>query len=68
MPPYIARYVLTVCFFIIFLSLIVMNWIERGSAEYVVNVIALMISIVMVLVTIYDVRRQVRVLRIKRMQ
>jgi|YelNatPaOPRAMG01_1025707.scaffolds.fasta_scaffold127130_2 hypothetical protein len=60
MEPFIGRTAFNIGVFLILLSIFVMPFLKRGSVEYIINIIALGISITFLCVVIYIVRREVK--------
>ncbi len=60
MAPIVGRIAFTIGVFLVILSLIPLPFLPVGSAEFVVSVIAFVLSSIFLALVIWDVRRQVR--------
>ncbi len=60
MAPTVGRIAFTIGVFLVTLSLIPLPFLPWGSAEFVVDVIAFVISSIFLALVIWDVRRQAR--------
>ena len=60
MAPTVGRIAFTIGVFLVTLSLIPLPFLPWGSAEFVVSVIAFVISSIFLALVIWDVRRQAR--------
>jgi membrane protein implicated in regulation of membrane protease activity len=60
MAPTVGRIAFTIGVFLVILSLIPLPFLPVGSAEFVVSVIAFVLSSIFLALVIWNVRRQVR--------
>jgi len=60
MAPTVGRIAFTIGVLLVILSLIPLPFLPRGSAEFVVDVIAFVLSCFFLALVVWDVRRQAR--------
>lgn len=60
MAPIVGRIAFTIGVFLVILSLIPLPFLPWGSAEFVVDVIAFVLSCTFLALVVWDVRRQAR--------
>jgi hypothetical protein len=60
MEPYMGRIAFNIAFLLVLLSSFSLPFLKPDSAEFVVDVLALAISLTFLLVVVWDVRRQSR--------
>jgi hypothetical protein len=60
MEPSIGRIAFNIGVFLILLCIFVMPFLKRGCPEYIINIIALGISIAFLCIVIYIVRKEVK--------
>lgn len=60
MEPHIGRAAFTVGIFILILALIPLPFLRRDSPEFVVDIVAIIVSLGILGFVIWDVRKQVR--------
>ena len=60
MAPIVGRIAFTIGIFLVILSLIPLPFLPWGSAEFVVDVIAFVLSSIFLALVVWDVRRQAR--------
>jgi len=60
MAPVVGRIAFTIGIFLVILSLIPLPFLPRGSAEFVVGLIAFVLSSLFLALVVWDVRRQAR--------
>jgi len=65
MDPSIGRVAFNIAVLLIVLSLIPLPFLDRDSAEFVVDVLALVISVTFLVIVTWDVRRQVKMVQLK---
>ncbi len=65
MDPSIGRVAFNIAVLLIVLSLIPLPFLDRDSAEFVVDVLALVISATFLVIVTWDVRRQVKMVQLK---
>jgi len=65
MDPGMGRILFNIAFLILVLSLIPLPFLDSKSAEFVVDIIALIISFFLLSFVSWDVRRQVKMTEIK---
>ncbi len=65
MAPTVGRIAFTIGVLLVTLSLIPLPFLPRGSAEFVVDVIAFVLSSIFLALVVWDVRRQARLPRRK---
>ncbi len=65
MAPVVGRIAFNIGVLLVVLSLAVLPFLPRGSAEFVVDVIAFVLSSVFLALVVWDVRRQTRLPRRK---
>ncbi len=66
MGPIVGRLAFTIGIFLVILALIPLPFLEWGSAEFVVNVLALAMSSSFLAYVVWRVRREVRATQIHR--
>lgn len=65
MDPSIGRVAFNIAILLVVLSLIPLPFLDRDSAEFVVDVLALVISVTFLVIVTWDVRRQVKMVQLK---
>lgn len=65
MDPSIGRVAFNIAVLLIVLALIPLPFLDRDSAEFVVDVLALVISVTFLVIVTWDVRRQVKMVQLK---
>lgn len=60
MEPRIGRIAFNIAITLVILSLIPLPYLKERSAEFVINIIALIISLIFLFFIFWDVRRQVK--------
>ncbi len=65
MAPHVGRIAFTLGVFVLILALIPLPFLERGSPEFIVDLIALVAISIFLGFVIWDVRRQARISRMK---
>ena len=65
MDPSIGRVAFNIAVLLIVLALIPLPFLDRDSAEFVVDVLALVISATFLVIVTWDVRRQVKMVQLK---
>jgi len=60
LEPNTGRLAFNIGILLVFLSALPLPWLSRDSAEFVVDVIALAISLIFLGLVVWDVRRQVK--------
>ncbi|RLE85033.1 MAG: hypothetical protein DRJ41_02030 [Thermoprotei archaeon] len=59
MNPRLAKGMLTSAFFILIMALMVLPFQSPSAAEFVPNLLAIVLSITFIIVVVYDVRKQI---------
>jgi len=65
MAPHVGRIAFTLGVFVLILALIPLPFLERGSPEFIVDLVALVAISIFLGFVIWDVRRQARISRMK---
>lgn len=65
MAPAVGRIAFNIGVLLVILSLVVLPFLPRDSAEFVVDVIAFVLSCIFLALVVWDVRRQARLPRRK---
>ena len=60
MAPAVGRIAFNIGVLLVILSLVVLPFLPKGSAEFVVDVIAFVLSCIFLALVVWDVRRQAR--------
>jgi hypothetical protein len=60
MEPYLGRIAFNISLFLVILAIIPLPFLNRDSAEFIVDVIALLVSASFLSYVIWDVKRQVK--------
>jgi len=60
MDPSIGRVAFNLGFLLVFLTLLPLPFLNTSSAEFIVNVLALLFSLAFLMYVAYDVRKQVK--------
>jgi len=60
MDPSIGRVAFNLGLLLVFLTLLPLPFLDTGSAEFIVGVLALLFSLAFLIYVVYDVRKQVK--------
>ena len=60
MNPTVGRVAFNIAILLVVLSLLPLPFLNRKSAEFLIDIIALFISLIFLAIVVWDVRRQVR--------
>jgi len=63
MEPYIGRIAFNIGLFILILAMLPIFFLDRSSAEFVIDMIAISVTSIFLLLVVWDVRRQAKAVK-----
>ncbi|MGQ4895091.1 MAG: hypothetical protein ACP6IQ_10765 [Candidatus Njordarchaeia archaeon] len=60
MDPRLGRIAFNIGIFLLLISIIPLFFVEKGSASYIIGMISTVVSLIFLLIVIYEIRREVK--------
>ncbi|MCD6563494.1 MAG: hypothetical protein J7K23_06210 [Thermoproteales archaeon] len=60
MDPRLGRIAFNIGIFLLLISIIPLFFVEKGSASYIIGIVSTVVSLIFLLIVIYEIRREVK--------